>query len=212
MLVNSITSLNDKNDARDRLLKELQKNYPDFLENLDTEKVTNEQLRDRLSEVNAQYREKIKLAAFGEMQAENQAKAVKLQKEEQERIMQIEKSRETMNLRKGKILEETVKIFQKEADYGNIAQGAAAGIQKSYNRIIDIRTQLNKLEKESLDIEKEKSKIDIGGGDKKDPNKSTDNNTDNNDGGTLRTAPILPMKRKRLKKAIRWHSERNTPK
>ncbi|MUP44910.1 hypothetical protein E0K83_04010 [Gramella sp. BOM4] len=162
IMVNSITSLNEGNDARSRLLKELNKNYPDLLKNLDTEKVTNEQLRDRLIEVNDQYREKIKLAAFGEMQADNQAEAIKLQREEEERIISIEKNRVAMNIRKGKTLEDQLEIFKKEAEYGNIAKGAALGAEKDYNRILAIRERINELEKENLDIEQKKSQIDLG--------------------------------------------------
>lgn len=58
-LVNRIGSYNQGNLSRGVLLEELKKKYPTFLKNMDIEKVSNEQLRDRLQEVNQQYLAKI---------------------------------------------------------------------------------------------------------------------------------------------------------
>jgi hypothetical protein len=58
-VVNQIVSYNQGNETRNALIKELQAKYPDFLKNLDAEKVTNEQLQQRLQEVNKQYMAKV---------------------------------------------------------------------------------------------------------------------------------------------------------
>jgi len=61
LLVSRITDTNLSQQERNKLIGELQTKYPDFLGNLDAEKVTNDQLADRLREVNDQYIFKIAL-------------------------------------------------------------------------------------------------------------------------------------------------------
>lgn len=66
ILVGAITSATTSEEARSGLIDELNAKYPSFLGNLDTEKVTNEQLTSRLKEVNAEYEKRIKLAVLQE--------------------------------------------------------------------------------------------------------------------------------------------------
>jgi hypothetical protein len=66
LLFNSITSLNEGNEARGRLLGELQQKYPEYLGNLDLEKVTNEELLKLQKQINDQFLTKIKLAVYEE--------------------------------------------------------------------------------------------------------------------------------------------------
>ncbi len=65
-LVGAITDVNTSVESRSRLLQELQNKYPDFLKNMDIETVKNDELKTRLKEVNAEYREKVKLASMKE--------------------------------------------------------------------------------------------------------------------------------------------------
>ena len=58
-LVTKITDTNISQSQRNKLIGELQKEYPNFLGNLNAETVTNEQLGTRLREVNAMYIQKI---------------------------------------------------------------------------------------------------------------------------------------------------------
>lgn len=63
ILVGAITDVNTSEEARKRLIEELNREYPDFLRNLDAEKITNEQLKSRLADVNEQFVRKITLVA-----------------------------------------------------------------------------------------------------------------------------------------------------
>lgn len=60
-LVTAITLTNDNQELRNDLIEELQTIYPDFLANLDAERVTNEELLERLEEVNEAYVARIAL-------------------------------------------------------------------------------------------------------------------------------------------------------
>lgn len=71
-LVMQITNANISQEERNRLIGNLQREYPDFLKNLDAEKVTNEQLSERLDIINKQYANRIVV----QEQAEKVAKAV----------------------------------------------------------------------------------------------------------------------------------------
>ena len=61
VLVGAITAANTSEEARSTLITELNQKYPDFLKNIDAEKVTNEQLALRLKDVNEQFLRKIAL-------------------------------------------------------------------------------------------------------------------------------------------------------
>ena len=58
-LVGAVTDVNNTEETRKKLIEELNKKYPKFLENLDQEKVTNEQLVSRLKDVNKELEKKI---------------------------------------------------------------------------------------------------------------------------------------------------------
>jgi hypothetical protein len=88
-LVAEITSTNIKVDDRVKLINGLQEKYPGFLGNLDKEKVTNEQLRDRLYEVNDAYIQKLALQKTEEKYKgilEDQADLISLQAEKQRKL------------------------------------------------------------------------------------------------------------------------------
>lgn len=91
LLVNSILSVNDNQDVRNRLIKELDEDYPSFLGKLEREKLTNEQLRDRLNEVNDEYEKKIKFQVYEEDLEANLAEARLKQKEQNEIVKSINK-------------------------------------------------------------------------------------------------------------------------
>lgn len=71
-LVQKVTAVNVSEEERKRKIENLQAIYPNFLKNLDAEKVTNGELRDRLKEVNKGYIAKI---ALTELDAEILEKA-----------------------------------------------------------------------------------------------------------------------------------------
>jgi len=96
-LVAAVTNANNTQETRNTLISELQEAYPDFLENLDAEKVTNEELRDRLTEVNKQYENKILLAIKEEALQDNYKKRVDLKLDELDAIKQIAKYEEIAN-------------------------------------------------------------------------------------------------------------------
>lgn len=77
-LVISITQAKDSQAIRNKLIAELQKKYPNFLGNLDAEKVSNEQLGKRLKEVNDQYIYKIALQKQDEKIDKKKNRAAKL--------------------------------------------------------------------------------------------------------------------------------------
>lgn len=60
LLARSIIAATGMSDARKLLIEEMQRQYPSFLANLDTEKLTNEQLAERLREVNSEYDKRIR--------------------------------------------------------------------------------------------------------------------------------------------------------
>lgn len=104
LLVRAATSANNTQESRNRLITELQTKYPDFLSNLDKEKVTNEELRDRLAEVNAEYKKKIEQLVRQELIVRNQEKIKELQIDELELIKKLETARKDLSYYEGRAL------------------------------------------------------------------------------------------------------------
>lgn len=65
-LATAVMSANSHADVRQRLIRELNQKYPKFLQNMDTEKLTNEQLATRLREVNQEYGNKIRIQVMND--------------------------------------------------------------------------------------------------------------------------------------------------
>ena len=61
LLVSTITSANTKQEMRVKLIQDLQREYPDFLKNLNAEKVSNEDLKDALHDANLTYERRLEL-------------------------------------------------------------------------------------------------------------------------------------------------------
>jgi hypothetical protein len=93
VLVGAITDANTGEEVRSKLIEELNQKYPDFLKNLDAEKVTNEQLTARLKDVNDQFFRKIALQSAEERFKEVQSDILDLIDEEVSARKRLEKVR-----------------------------------------------------------------------------------------------------------------------
>jgi hypothetical protein len=92
VLVGAITDVNTSTDARSQLITQLNQKYPDFLKNLDAEKVTNDQLRSRMADVNEQFIKKIGLVRAQERLGEIQDKIldqIDREAREQKRLQEL---------------------------------------------------------------------------------------------------------------------------
>jgi|GEM_PF-2598877 len=135
-LVAEITSTNIKIGDRAKLINELQDKYPGFLDNLDREKVTNEELRDRIHEVNDAYIQKLALQKTEEKYKkilEDQADLISSQATSQRKLFDnlnksvIELSHEGIKL-------PPVDVSDLEGSYKKI-QKALREVQKEYGEI-----------------------------------------------------------------------------
>lgn len=64
ILVERLIAANGKEEERRSIIGELQRDYPEFLKNIDAEKASTEELRAALKAANGEYERKIRLAAF----------------------------------------------------------------------------------------------------------------------------------------------------
>lgn len=65
-LAGAILSASGNTEIRNKLIKEMNQKYPDFLKNLDLEKLTNEQLITRLRDVNQEYSKRIRMQVLND--------------------------------------------------------------------------------------------------------------------------------------------------
>ncbi|MGD9928886.1 MAG: phage tail tape measure protein [Mangrovibacterium sp.] len=106
LLVSSIMNANNSQETRNKFIAALQDKYPDFLGNLDAEKLTNEQLRDRLREVNKEYENKILLAIKEDTLKTNYQQRIGLTLQEMDAIKQMAKYEELANQARKKAADE----------------------------------------------------------------------------------------------------------
>ncbi|MDT8303088.1 MAG: hypothetical protein RQ760_16535, partial [Sedimentisphaerales bacterium] len=90
VLVGAATSVNATAKNRAKFIAEINKQYPEYLGNIDLEKVTNEELLTLAEDVNDQYRERIKLITAQEVYKEYVARLVALERAELLHIKIIE--------------------------------------------------------------------------------------------------------------------------
>jgi len=131
LLVGIITDELTLKEDRLELIKKLDKEYPDFLDNLNAEKVTNKELKDRLKEVNDEYDRRILVAIRQELIAKDADKLVRLFNR------QTKLGTELIRL-EGIAAEETDKKSKK------LVEAQIEGIKKSITKLQDKRKELQK--------------------------------------------------------------------
>lgn len=165
-LVNSITSVNNNQKLRNELLGELQQKYPDFLKNLNIEKVTNEELQKRLAEVNEEYLKRIRIAVIQEDLTKNEEAMTEVMKEQRKFVKQIDEDYQSLVKNKKEnatIDEKLAAISQASVDVmvGQILtsqkQDLLAGSYK--RKLADLTAEQNRLEREYQDLLKERGTI-----------------------------------------------------
>lgn len=175
-MVMEITNLNTSNEDRNKLIKQLNDKYPTFLENLEKEKVTNEQLTERLKEVNEQMINRILLQRQQEDIETAAGKAANAQLEAQRARVELSQlliqASEKFNIQldKTKTLEEQGAEAAKRLKLGNASLtevwngslGMAGKLTNAlirmngYTKINDEQTEIsNNLQQERMELMKE---------------------------------------------------------
>ena len=75
ILVERLIDTNDNEEQRRSIIGELQRDYPEFLKNIDAEKASTEELRAALKSANGEYERKIRLAVYSQKMEELQDEA-----------------------------------------------------------------------------------------------------------------------------------------
>ena len=151
LLISAVTNANNTQETRNSLIAELQEAYPDFLKNLDAEKVTNEELRDRLTEVNKQYENKILLAIREEALQDNYKNRVDLKIKELDLIKDIA-SNET---KLAELKTQQSNTAPLSAEYNELAKqiaivegninGYTNSLERNRNKVADLVTEETEL-------------------------------------------------------------------
>ena len=94
ILVGILKDVNTEQSTRNLAIEELQKNYPDYIKNIDLESASQEQLKKLQKDTNKEFLLRIQLEAKREILAENAAKALKIQKEVFEFEMKVQQAKD----------------------------------------------------------------------------------------------------------------------
>lgn len=179
-LVGSITSLTEGDKNRAALIDELNQKYPDFLGNMDKERISNKKIFDILKQTNEQYLLKIKIAVQEESITEINQKQFDVQKSIKQVVETIDQKYKQYvgDLKEGLSLQDKLNELSK-THYQIIVDGRAVdwnnatlakSLQDDYNELLLKQTELQDQYNKELDTKiklQEKGKkigIDISGG------------------------------------------------
>ena len=135
LLVDKIDDATLSQEQRNELIFELNDKYPDFLANMDAEKVTLEEIRDRLREVNTEYENRIALAI--------------VEKEFNDQLKEVEEAAEE----RGETINNASKLRAEALKDRNLAlteseRAEIAGIDSVVGRNLKLLEVLRRIEKE----------------------------------------------------------------
>lgn len=160
ILTRSIMAAEGRTEARNLLIKEMQRQYPAFLANLDTEKLTNEQLAERLREVNGEYNNRIRIQVMNDkVLSPLQEKQRDLIEDEMNGITSLNSLVDTYGnnmsssfkqaIRSGDVLKMSTKEIDAQLSImrkNGSAGGLTLGIEKTINRLKEIPDDLKQVE------------------------------------------------------------------
>lgn len=161
LLSRSIMAATGMSDARKLLIEEMQRQYPSFLANLDTEKLTNEQLAERLREVNSEYDKRIRAQVLNDkVLSPMEKEQTKLIEEQVENIRLLNEA--TVNwgdkmsdsfkkaIQSGSVLKMSSKEIWAEINKMNLGarRGVGLVLKQQIDRLKEIPTELKDVQGE----------------------------------------------------------------
>ena len=165
----------DKEEVRKRLLEELNKNYPDFLKNINQEKLSIEEIETALIKTNKQYKEKIKIAVAEELIAKRLKESSSAFDEQTEAAIRAEDTLKTLSkvtgvaVDAGKSLDENLAMQAKKYNELSLAANRGRGSLVELNNVQGVTETGYKTLGDLVSIIKEKLQLAEGAvGDYKD--------------------------------------------
>ena len=161
ILARSIMAAEGRTEARNLLIQEMQRQYPSFLSNLDTEKLTNEQLAERLKDVNKEYENRVRIQVMNDKVLEPlTTKHKDLVEDEIDAIQILNKHVETFGdkmsdsfkeaISSGGVLKMSTEDIWKEINAMNLGARRGVGLVIASNiaRLKEIPAELKDVEKQ----------------------------------------------------------------
>lgn len=181
-LVGAIMQSNDNEEKRLTLIRTLQSEYPDFLENLDAETVSNEELAERLREVNSELINKILLQRQEEEVTEAVNKKIDAKKRELDTQVklneELRKYEELANIELDPKATVEQRLEKIKAALGNVLGSTGAGgqgllsgannspmqnallnIETAYRQFTNAQKDLEEANKQLLELQAEQQKL-----------------------------------------------------
>lgn len=193
VMQSKINDVNTKQEDRLNLINELQEKYPDFLANINAEKVSNEQLNDVLKDVNSQLIKKYTLALKDDKVIEATKKAGEAALEYQESLENLITTIARLKLETPEFKEDPLKtpmenafalrdILEDKAVNGSIFNddiSRSSDLSAAMARLKKAQIESNELEKEALKLTEQRKKLadELFPQGEEESNKSNKNNT-----------------------------------
>jgi hypothetical protein len=155
LLVNSLMSVNNDQETRNRLIKELQGAYPAFLQNMNLEDLNYENLSDRLKDYNEQYDIRVKNAVYEKQMADVTEEQRKNYEKQVENIVMINNlyGKYVVNKKADATFEEKLRALR-EDELNGLTQNL--GIRAEARRIT---REQNELTKEEIKLQGEYNEV-----------------------------------------------------
>lgn len=170
--VEMLITFNDNQKLRKEYIERIQRLYPSFFGDMDTERIKVEQIRDRLKEVNKQFLLRIKLAATSELLQEQEVKATKAQADIFKALDKMPKNlaEAVADYEKGVITIEQLRdrAHANDTDVGTFGTGVAArgraakeiGLRSLIEKYINLKEVINNANEEEKKLSERKSGLE----------------------------------------------------
>ncbi|MBA7527243.1 hypothetical protein ES705_19418 [subsurface metagenome] len=136
-LVGAATNATISEEARLQVIRDIQTEYPDFLANIDAEKVSNEQLTEALKETNLQMVERIRLAILQEALSKEEGKLTRIVARQMLLVAELnEKQKELADTTRESIIRTTTfgSTLYTVADQNKVLRGEIEQLEKAIGR------------------------------------------------------------------------------
>lgn len=182
-LVARITDTNIQQTERNKLIKQLQEDYPGFLKNLNTEKVTNEELTQRLKDVNAEYVNRIIIQTQKEKIEEKAKKVGELTNEKLERELDVTQKLNELNIKHrlgldltnktyserynlvADALKQDAKYLERTDEFGTTLKRARNDEAKALNKLDSASAKVGRTNRLLIEAQKELNEVTQRGND-----------------------------------------------
>lgn len=162
-LVSSIIATKDNRKLQNKYIDKLNELYPSLLENMDSENLNYDKLKENLREMNSLYKERIRLKVMEEEGSEIMAKGQSMLREQRDIMNFLQKTYKeypgvSVSAGEKRTPENIKEAFKRSSELGHIPSGLYSGVASKAEEYYELTEKINENEKEYKELMEEINK------------------------------------------------------